>query len=125
MVDVQDYHLGGAAGLAAGLDDAGEGVESFHEAERTAGGATAAESFGGTAQRREIGAGAGSPLEEHALGLGQGEDRVERIFYRVDEAGGALRLGVSGDAEFDILGLRIPMPVAAVGVGLDAGATHV
>ncbi len=47
MVDVQDDHLGGAARLASGLDDAGEGVEAFHEAERTAGGAASAENFGG------------------------------------------------------------------------------
>ena len=40
MVDIEDDHLGGAASLAAGLDDAGEGVEAFHEAERTAGGAS-------------------------------------------------------------------------------------
>src|SRR5207244_4833362 len=32
MVDVEDDHLGCAAGLAAGLDDAGEGVEAAHEA---------------------------------------------------------------------------------------------
>ena len=48
MVDVEDDHLGGAAGLAAGLDDAGEGVESLHEAERAAGGAAAGEAFGGS-----------------------------------------------------------------------------
>ncbi len=42
MVDVQDDHLGGAARLASGLDDSGEGVETFHEAERAAGGATSA-----------------------------------------------------------------------------------
>ena len=29
------HHLRGAAGLAAGLDDAGEGVEAAHEAERS------------------------------------------------------------------------------------------
>ena len=45
MVNVEDDHLGGAARLAAGLDDAGEGVKAFHEAERTAGGAAAAESL--------------------------------------------------------------------------------
>ena len=66
-----------------------------------------------------------APLEEHAFGLGESEDRVERVFHRVDEAGGALGLGVSGDAEFDLLGLRIPVPVAAVGVGLDAVASDV
>ena len=43
MVDVEDDHLGGAAGLAAGLDDAGEGVEAAHEAERAGGGAAAGE----------------------------------------------------------------------------------
>ena len=59
--------------------------------------------FGGSAQGRKIGAGADAPLEEHAFGLGQSEDGVERVFHRVDEAGGALRLGVSGDAEFDLL----------------------
>src|SRR5258708_37202946 len=76
MVDVEDDHLGGTARLASGLDYAGEGVEAFHEAERTAGGASSAENFGGGAQRGKIGAGAGSPLEEHAFGLGQGEDGV-------------------------------------------------
>ena len=34
-------------------------------------------------------------------------------------------LRVSGDAEFDLLRLRVPVPVAAVGVGLDAVASHV
>ena len=97
----------------------------FHEAERAAGGASAAETFGGGAQRREIGSGAAAPLEEHAFGFRESEDGIERIFYRVDEAGGALRLAVSGDAEFDLLSLRIPVPVAGVGVGLDAVAANV
>ena len=58
MVDVEDDHFGGAAGLASGLDDAGEGVEAFHEAERAAGGAAAAEDFGGGTERGKICAGA-------------------------------------------------------------------
>ena len=58
MVDVEDDHLGGAASLASGLDYSGEGVETFHEAERAAGDAAAAETFGGGTQWREIGAGA-------------------------------------------------------------------
>ena len=58
VVDVEDDHLGGAASLAARLDDAGEGVKALHEAERTAGGAAAAEAFSGRTQRRKIGAGA-------------------------------------------------------------------
>jgi len=39
MVDIEDDHLGGAASFASGLDDSGEGIETFHEAEGTAGGA--------------------------------------------------------------------------------------
>ena len=66
-----------------------------------------------------------APLEEHAFGFRQREDGIERVFYRVDEAGGALRLAVAGDSEFDLLGLRIPVPVAGVGVGLDAVAAYV
>src|SRR5205823_7594199 len=66
-----------------------------------------------------------SPLEEHAFGLGQSENRVKRIVDRVDEAGGALRLLVSGDAEFDAAECGVPVPVLAVGVGLDAIASHV
>ena len=41
MVDIEDDHLGSAASLAAGLDDAGEGVEAAHEAERAGGSASA------------------------------------------------------------------------------------
>ena len=82
MVDVEDDHLGGAAGLAAGLDDAGEGVEAAHEAERAGGGAAAGEGLHGAADAGEVGAGARSPLEEHALGLGEGQDGVERVVAR-------------------------------------------
>ena len=125
MIDVEDDHLGRAASLAAGLDDAGKSVESLHEAERAAGGAAAGKSFRRSAQGRQIRAGAAAPLEEHAFGLGESQDRVERIFHRVDEAGRALRLGVSGDAEFDALRLGIPVPAASVGVGLDTVASDV
>ena len=125
MVDVEDDHLGGAARLAAALDDAGEGVETFHEAERAAGGAAAGERFGRGAQRRQIGARARSPLEEHAFGLGEGQDGVERVLHRVDEAGRALRLAIADGAVFHTLRFGIPVPVLRVGVGLDAIAAHV
>ena len=95
MVDVEDDHLGGATGLAAGLDDAGEGVEAAHEGERAGGGAAAGEGLHGAADVAEVGACAGAPLEEHALGLGEGEDGVERVLDGVDEAGGALGLACS------------------------------
>ena len=125
VVDVEDDHLGGAAGLAAGLDDPGEGVEAAHEAEGAGGGAAAGEGLHGAADAREVGAGAGAPLEEHAFGLGEGEDGVERILDGVDEAGGALGLGVAGDGELDGAGVGVPVPVLGVGVGVEAVAADV
>ena len=89
------------------------------------GGAAAGEGLMGAAQRTEVGAGAGAPLEEHGLGLGQGHDGVHGILHRVDEAGRALRVAVAGGREFDVLRLRVPVPVGAVGVGLDAVAADV
>ena len=35
VIGVQDDHLGGAAGFAAGLDHTGEGIEALHERDRT------------------------------------------------------------------------------------------
>jgi hypothetical protein len=43
MVDVEDDHLGGATSLAAGLDDAGEGVKAAHETQRAGCGAATGE----------------------------------------------------------------------------------
>ena len=126
MVDVEDDHLGGAAGLAAGLDDAGEGVEAAHEAKRAGGGAAAGERLRRAADGREVRAGARSPLEEHALGLGEGEDGVERVVDGVDEAGGALRVAVAGGGEDRPRAVcGIPVPVLRVGVGLEAVAADV
>ena len=125
MVDVEDDHLGGATSLAAGLDDAGEGVEAAHEGERARGGAAAGEGLHGAADAGEVRAGARSPLEEHALGLGEGEDGVERVVHRVDEAGRALGLAVAGDGELDGAGVLVPVPVLCVGVGLEAIAADV
>ena len=77
MVNVEDDHLRCATSLSAGLDYAGERVKTFHEAEGAARSAASAQPFGRGTQGREIGAGSGSPLEEHAFGFGQSEDGVE------------------------------------------------
>ena len=50
VIDVEDHHLGGATSLAAALDDAGEGVETLHEADRTGSNAAAGKSFLAAAQ---------------------------------------------------------------------------
>ena len=101
VVDVEDDHLGGAAGLAAALDDAGEGVEPLHEGDRTGGGAAAGQGLARGAQLGEVAAGAGAVLEEHALGLGEGEDGVHGVLGGVDEAGRALGLLLDADVEPD------------------------
>ena len=82
MVDVQDDHLGRATRLAAGLDHAGKGVKAFHEAERAGGLSAAGKFFCRSAQRGKIGARAAAPLEQHAFGLGQRQDGVQRIASR-------------------------------------------
>src|ERR1035438_8941344 len=66
-----------------------------------------------------------SPLEEHAFGLGQGQDRIQRVFHRVDEAGAALRARVSGNAEVNLIGGEVIVPVGGVGFRLDALASDV
>ncbi len=99
MVDVEHHHLGGAPGLAAALDHAGEGVEALHEGHRPGGGAAAGQQLARRAQLREVAAGAGAVLEQHALGLGQGEDRLHGVLDRVDETGRALRLLLDADVE--------------------------
>ena len=99
MIDVQDHHLGRAAGLAARLDNAGKGVEALHEADWTRGRAAADKQLFRRAQRRQVGAGARAVLEEHALGLGQAKDRLHGVFDPVDEARRALRIGLDADVE--------------------------
>ena len=68
VVDVEDHHLGGAPGLAAALDDAGEGVEALHEGHRPGGRAAAGERLLGGAEGRQVAAGPRAVLEQHALG---------------------------------------------------------
>ena len=71
VLGVEDDHLRGAARLAARLDHAGERVEALHERDRAGRGAAAGEQLLRRANRREVAAGAGAELEQHALGLGQ------------------------------------------------------
>ena len=81
--------------------------------------------FGRGAQGREIGAGADPHLKSMPSVLARVRMESSESLHRVDEARGALRIAVSGDAEFDARGLRIPVPVLGVGLGLDAVASDV
>ena len=92
VVDVEDDHLGRAAGLAARLDDARERVVAAHEADRAAGDAAARHLGLGGADGGQVHARARAVLEQHGLGLGEVHDAAHVVLDRVDEAGGALRL---------------------------------
>ena len=101
VIDIEDHHFGGAPRLATALDNACEGVETLHEADGTRGNASTGEGFLAAAQGGEIRAGAGAPLEKHALGAGQAHDRFHVVLHGIDEAGGALWLGLHADVEPD------------------------
>src|SRR3990172_5104443 len=62
VVDVEDDHLGGAAGLAAGFDGAGDGVGAAHEGDGAGGEAAGGEPLLRRPQLREVDAGAGAAL---------------------------------------------------------------
>ena len=90
VIGVEDDHLGGAAGLATGLDRAGRRVGATHEAHRTGGGAAALEELLGGPDAGQVDAGAGAALEDRALLDVPVEDGVHLVVDGEDEAGGGL-----------------------------------
>ena len=101
VVRIEDHHLRRAAPPASRLDDAGEGVVALHEGNGSGGDAAARDGLSGRANGGQVAAGAGAVLEEHALGLGQLEDRLHRVADAEDEARGALTVLVPADVEPD------------------------
>ena len=99
MIHVEDHHLRGAPRFPAALDHARERIEALHETHRAGSDTAARKRFMAAAQRGEIRAGARSPLEQHALRLRQVHDRIHVVLDGVDEAGGALRLGLHAHVE--------------------------
>ncbi len=94
VVDVEDDHLGRAAGGAARLDRSCRGVGTAHEGDGTRGVAAGGQQLLGGADAGEVQAGAGAALEDHALFLVPVEDRLHGVVDGQDEAGGdLLRLG--------------------------------
>src|SRR6185503_12621304 len=78
-----------------------KGVVATHERDGPGGGASAGQRLLGGADGREVRSRARAKLEEHALRLGQAEDRVHRVLDGVDEAGGSLRVRLDPDVEPD------------------------
>src|SRR5664280_1933458 len=67
VVSVEDDHLRGATGLAAGLDGARRRIGAAHERHGTRGGATTFEEFDAGTDLRQVDARAGAALEDDAF----------------------------------------------------------
>jgi len=90
MVCVEDDHFRGSAGFPARFDRPRESVKATHERNRAGGRPAALQTFLGRAQHRQVGASAGTPFEQHSLGLGEGQNAIHRVVHRVDETSGNL-----------------------------------
>ena len=86
MVGVENDHLGGSAGLTAGLDRAGRRISSAHEADRPRSGAAAVEDFLRRADLRQVDTGPGAALEDDAFFAVPVEDRVHLVVDFQNEA---------------------------------------
>ena len=118
VIDVDDDHLGGAAGGAARLDGAGGAVADLEEAHQAGGLAAAGEAFAFAAQLGEVGAGARAVLEEARLADPEVHDAAlvdEVVVDRLDEAGVRLRVLVGGLGLHQLAGEGVDVEVALAG----------
>ena len=99
VVDVQDHHLRGASGGAAGLDGSGRGVGSAHEGHGSGCSAAGAEQLLGGTDAGEVQAGPGAALEDDSLLLVPVEDGLHGVVDAEDKAGGDLLRRVGADVE--------------------------
>src|SRR5450756_1718962 len=115
----QRVHLGRAARFAAGLHDIRHLVINLQEAHRAARTATAAQLLAAGTDRGQVGAGAGTILEEHGLAVSEVHDVFHVVLDALDEARTALRIFVLGRSTFSFLGFRVVKPVALAGFFAD------
>ena len=118
MVDVDDHHLGGAAGGAARLDGAGGAVADLEEAHQAGRLAAARKPLAFAAQVREVGAGARAVLEQARLAHPQVHDAAlvdEVVGDGLDEAGVRLRVLVGGFRLRQLLREGVDVVVALAG----------
>ncbi|MNV19016.1 hypothetical protein D3C71_1098590 [compost metagenome] len=118
MVGINNHHLGGAAGGAAGLDGAGCAIADLEEAHQAGGAAAAGKLFAFAAQIGEVGAGAGTIFEQARFTYPQVHDAAfvdEVVFDGLDEAGMRLRMFVSGFGLGQLAGEGIDIEMALAG----------
>ena len=113
MIDVEDDHLGRAAGGAPGFDRAGGGIPNFEPGHQAGARAAPGEAFAFTAEGREIGPAARSELEQSRLASPEVHDPVvvdEIVCNGLDVAGGDGGVFVCVADLLGFVGVRIPAP---------------
>ena len=110
--DLDRLHLGSAARLAAAFYDRGNLVVDPHEGQRSAGTSAAGKFFPVRPQRREVGAGTRAKLEEHRLAARELHDVFHVVLDMLNETRAALRELVRILRLGNVLGDRVPMPIA-------------
>ena len=118
MVDVDDDHLGGAAGGAARLDGARGAVADLQEAHQARRLAAAGQGFAFAAQIGEVGAGAGAVFEQARLADPQIHDAAvidQIVGDGLDEAGMRLRMLVGRGRAGQFAGAVVDVVMALAG----------
>ena len=90
MIDIENDHFGGAAGLTTGLDGASRRIGATHETHGTGSGATALEEFLGRTNAGKVDTCARATLEDGAFLDVPIEDGVHLVVDRQDETGRSL-----------------------------------
>ena len=113
MIDVEDDHLGRAAGGAPGFDRAGGGIPNFEPGHQAGARAAPGEAFAFAAEGRKIGPAARSELEQSRLASPEVHDPVvvdEIVCNGLDVAGGDGGVFVCVADLLGFVGVRIPAP---------------
>ena len=112
--DLQRLHFRGAPRLAARFHDAGDRIVDPHERQWPRRRAAAGQLFSLRTDRRQVGAGARSELEQHRLAGRQTHDVLHVVIHALDETRRTLRILVRVLRLDDGLRVVIPAPVARI-----------
>src|SRR6185312_13182921 len=114
VIEIEDDHLGGAAGGAAGLDGAGGAVADLEETHEAGRFAAAGKRFAFAAEGREVRTGAGTVFENAGLADPQIHDAAlvhQVVGHFLNEAGVRGRAFVGGTGTGHVAGDRVHIVV--------------
>src|SRR5690606_10568663 len=118
VIDIDNDHLGGTAGRAAGLDGARSAVADLQEAHEAGGLAAARKLFTFAAQIREVGTGARTIFEQARLADAKVHDAAfidQIVADGLDEAGMWLRMFVGRLGLGQLASLPVDVKMALAG----------